>query len=80
MLMSTEDARHKWCPYVRIDGNNRFNSSMNEGYQRNHGPYHCLGEECMMWRRVHLHMMKGHAQSSATSHGYCGLAGKPDLD
>lgn len=43
----------------------------------------CAGSECMAWRVIHRlsvdnpMTLKGAGQSIDTSHGYCGLAGRP---
>ena len=42
--------------------------------------YRCLGSACMSWRTFHLSHVKGQDAGTVEQHGYCGLAGRPELD
>jgi hypothetical protein len=83
MLVTEEQAREKWCPFVRFD---------NEGCNRHHVQAHrmletgeqvarysndnpvyarCVASECMAWT------WKSELDKSVPLRtGYCGLAGK----
>jgi len=80
MYVTEAEARKLWCPFVRVDGSNRFNNTRNEGYNEAPGPYHCLGSECMEWRAVHARFLKEGASHLLEGHGYCGLGGRPDFE
>jgi len=79
MLISDKAAREKWCPLVRIDSGNRLHNSLTGGFDRSDKMYHCIAGDCMGWREFHLSHLKG-TEEGVTAHGYCGYAGKPDLD
>ena len=79
MFTSLEQARGKWCPFVRVEGSNRFNNTLTDGFANTRGPYHCIADECMMWRGVHGHLKHG-VQEALSQHGYCGLSAKPEYD
>ena len=79
MLMSQNVARAKWCPFVRIDNNNRLHNTMTDGFQNSDKMYHCIAGDCMGWRQNHLSHFRGDEQTLQT-HGYCGYAGRPELE
>jgi hypothetical protein len=79
MLMNESVARTKWCPHVRIDNNNRLHNTLTGGFANSEKMYHCIGSDCMSWRQFHLSHLKG-SDENLQSHGYCGLAGKLELD
>jgi hypothetical protein len=79
MMVSDKLARTKWCPYVRIDSNNRLHNSLTGGFQDSDKMYHCIAGDCMGWRQFHLSHLKG-GEEGVTAHGYCGYAGRPELD
>jgi hypothetical protein len=79
MLMSESVARTKWCPHVRIDNNNRLHNTLTGGFANSEKMYHCIGSDCMSWRQFHLSHLKG-SDENVQSHGYCGQAGKLELD
>ena len=79
MLMSEKVARTKWCPMVRTEGNNRHFNTMTDGFANSENVYHCLASDCMGWRQFHISYMKGGADG-IQAHGYCGYAGRPELD
>ena len=78
MMVSESAARTKWCPMVRIDNNNRLHNTMTDGFQNSELMYHCIATDCMAWRSFHLSHLKG--TGTVEKHGYCGLAGRPELD
>ena len=80
MLTSETKARQKWCPSTRVDGQNRFNNSLTAGFDNIHEQFHCIAGKCMLWGEIHLSHMKHGAEKSLVGNGYCGLAGKPDLE
>jgi hypothetical protein len=41
--------------------------------------YHCIAGDCMGWRQYHLSHFRGDEQTLQT-HGYCGYAGRPELE
>jgi hypothetical protein len=79
MFTSIEDARAKWCPFVRLDGYNRYNNTKSDGFVNSPAVYHCIADECMMWRGIHAHLKHG-AQEALHNHGYCGMGTKPDFE
>ena len=79
MLISDKTPRTKWCPYVRIDNNNRLHNSLTDGFQNSEKMYHGIAEDRMGWRQFHLSHLKG-SEEGVTAHGYCGYAGKPEID
>jgi hypothetical protein len=79
MFINEKSAREKWCPYVRIDNNNRLHNSLTGGFQNSDRMYHCIAADCMGWRQLLLSHMKG-GEDSVTSHGYCGYAGRPERE
>ena len=79
MLISDKVARTKWCPYVRIDNNNRLHNSITDGFQNSEKMYHCIAGDCMGWREFHLSHLKG-GEEGVQSHGYCDYAGRPEHD
>ncbi len=79
MLISEKAARTKWCPFVRADGGNRHYNTLSDGFQKSEGVYHCIGNDCMGWRQFHMSFMKG-GEEGVQPHGYCGYAGRPEVD
>lgn len=68
MLVSEEEATKKWCPMVRAEAG-FDNVAANAGASdRNPAWSHCIGADCMMWRRDPV---------GPTCFGYCGLGGAP---
>jgi len=79
MLTSEKVARTKWCPMVRIDGDNRLHNTLTDGFENSDKMYHCVANSCMAWREYRLsHMRSG--GSEPEHHGYCGLAERPEHD
>jgi len=75
MQLTEAEARHKWCPVVRVDGGNRVHNTMSDGFTNSDSSYRCIGSDCMAWRRYEI--TRAHGQTSNEHRGYCGLAGKP---
>lgn len=81
MLLSQKVARTKWCPFVSLNGNNRLFNTQTDGFENSERMYHCIAGSCMAWREFHLsHVKGGIGDEKADTHGYCGLAGRPELD
>lgn len=76
MRLTEQEARAKWCPFVRIEGNNRIYNTMTDGFDPVHLVQHCLGSLCMAWRTFQYSHM--HGGGELQTHGYCGLAGRPE--
>ena len=79
MMISDQVARTKWCPFVRIDSSNRKHNTMTDGFANSEKMYHCIAGDCMGWRQFHLSHMKGSSEG-IVAHGYCGYAGKLELE
>lgn len=59
-----EKAKKKWCPYARpaFDG----------------AGVDCIASRCMAWRWKPLFGSDSYAAALPPTHGYCGLAGRPE--
>jgi hypothetical protein len=73
-------AKERWCPFVRTESSNRINNSLTDGVINTPDLYHCVADECMAWRTIPLGHLKPGAAKTLEGHGYCGLAGRPDLE
>lgn len=70
MMLTEEEARKKWCPFVRYyeagdrAASNRWRQSLpaEEPHALNPVPCRCIASDCMMW------------QWFDHQKGYCGLA------
>lgn len=67
--MTENEAKTKWCPFVRaaygVEDRNAANSVCNRPENRIPSFSMCVGAKCMAWRET------------KPAEGYCGLAGKP---
>lgn len=70
MLLTEEDARATWCPFVRVNDFTSQRTAVNRGIMSDQN--RCISSECMAWRFAHPEEPEGVADL-----GYCGLAGKP---
>ena len=52
MLMSEQVARTRWCPMVRVDGDNRAFNTLSDGFEEYLQA--ACGSLCMSWREFHL--------------------------
>jgi len=77
MRVTEQEARQKWCPFVRVDGDNRMINMKTAGFDEEHMYHHCIGSDCMAWRPFAYSHVKG--GGSFDHHGYCGIAGRPEL-
>jgi hypothetical protein len=73
MLTTEEEAGTKWCPFVRVEGENRAYDT--EGMLSSGRSFHCIGSYCMAWRTLHV----GQGKPGPRDQGYCGLAGRPEF-
>lgn len=78
MLLNEAEARTKWCPHVRVEGNNRLHNAVTGGFSNEDTAFRCVAHDCMAWREHHLKFT--HGDADAVIHGYCGLSGKPAVD
>jgi hypothetical protein len=79
MMMTEGVARKKWCPFARLDNNNRVFSVDAEGFTNCNPSYRCIASQCMGWREYHLSHLKGSiTEAEMEKHGYCGYAGRPE--
>jgi hypothetical protein len=81
MTLTEEEARSKWCPFVRAGneaGCNRSDAASNGSL------IHCIASACMAWRTSETPERKKLADVEFARSGrrfeptgYCGLAGAP---
>ena len=69
--MLEEDAKKKWCPFVRLsitaDNSMSFDNRGNDW----HNP-DCIGSDCMMWEQ-HYHQDPETGEVDFDNYGDCGL-------
>jgi len=86
--MTEDQARKKWCPFVRFnfppipdsDGMERWNNrDAHVGSGQSEAA--CIASDCAAWRwkmtRMQAAQQRAISNSGAEESGYCGLAGKP---
>lgn len=70
--MTEEEAKTKWCPFVRVAAGMRdlaYNRAPNDSPIKHTA---CIGSACMAWRETH----RVTDANVDPRDGYCGLAGK----
>lgn len=78
-MHAEEEARKKWCPFVRLGNVGGCNMS---GPREAMGQAFCIASACMAWRWAYERIEsdhpyeEGYTQLSKTI-GYCGLACQP---
>ena len=88
MIVEEKKAGECWCPHVRHPGEEggTFNRGFEAGNEINTGRTSgnwscaCIGSRCMAWRwadNIVKHNKLELADGKSTTHGYCGLAGRP---
>ncbi len=83
--MTEDEAKTKWCPFVRLTGTERewhANRPQGAAAPSERSTYLCMGSACMAWRVVREEVSGTDADGfgyvrSAVTGGYCGLAGAP---
>lgn len=78
MRVTATQAKKMWCPFVRLEGSNRLMNMLTDGFDAEHRYQHCLADQCMAWRPFNYSHLKG--GDAIEGHGYCGLAGRPELE
>lgn len=78
MRVTEAQAKTKWCPFVRIEGDNRMMNTKTSGFDEEHTFQHCIGANCMAWRSFSYSHVKG-GDHGVEHHGFCGLAGRPEF-
>jgi len=79
MRVTEHEARKKWCPFARVEGNNRLMNMKTSGFDAEHMFHHCIGSQCMAWRSFHYTFVRD-VEHDVEHHGYCGLAGRPEAN
>lgn len=76
MSHTPEQARDLWCPMVRVGvmPSSGGPSAVNDPTVDLHGT--CIADKCAMWRWTAPQLGK---RDKAPTHGYCGLAGRPEV-
>lgn len=82
-MLTEEEARGKWCPFVRTgNGNNRVSAPPIKAgaplADEAVGP--CIASACMAWRWIERRNPQMHEVVLTSTHGYCGLASQPTKD
>lgn len=81
--MTEEEAKQKWCPFVRHTADGTDAASNRYATQSGATPEQqwnaCIGSACMAWRFNRDDWSENMSTGAITYHqgGYCGLAGKP---
>lgn len=84
MMDTEEEAKKKWCPMARTcytdarEGSSVSNRTIGpDGNGSTYGA-RCLGSDCMMWR-WETEICPEKQEIVNSNKGYCGLAGKPEV-
>lgn len=77
--MTEDEAKTKWCPFVRIGSTMSGKGSLNRDYALGHeiSSAGCIASQCMAWRWVEIMARDIPPNIEFHQPGYCGLAGKP---
>jgi hypothetical protein len=86
-MMTEEEARGKWCPFVRQSNgpDGSWNRTLHESASLTEPrTYGCIASECMAWRwedgvipGTDGKFYFGDETAQRPARGYCGLSGKP---
>ncbi len=77
--MTEDEAKTKWCPFVRAQQFQPFALGVADNPAVNRGEWsvNCLASGCAVWRWRHVSGIGGHAGEISTTDGFCGLAREP---
>lgn len=82
--MTEDEAKTKWCPFVRLtasQGEWHTNREGPKSHLSQEGHACCIASACMAWRWVREEVSgrdaDGFGYIRVVSGGYCGLAGAP---
>lgn len=79
--MTESEAEVRWCPFVRMmkteyppeaNAGVAVCAAVNRRAGHSANNFNCIGSECMAWR--------WRTERPEETHGYCGLAGKPEAE
>lgn len=75
--MTEDEAKTKWCPFVRFTGtpSDDLVPNRSEGCE---DTTRCIASACMAWKESGCHSQdkKGNHVFTPNGHGYCGLASR----
>lgn len=75
--MKEQDAKQKWCPYVRVEGANRWEMGPNPrpewGEETNPVMCRCIASDCALWVWEGEHLNGCHSNGAPCKNGHCGL-------
>ena len=74
MAYTEEEARLKWCPFVRVSNGPDGSWNRLETNPTTPSAYTCMGSACMAWRRERSQPAPFEG-GDGKARGYCGLAG-----
>lgn len=78
--MTEQEAKEKWCPFVRIDTGWRGVAANRIGNTELAPASRCIGSACMAFRSHPAHKIRispFENEVDVPAQSYCGLAGKP---
>lgn len=80
--MTEEEAKTKWCPFVRHTSSNGEDHAANRwGKSLSPEDCRCIGSQCAAWRWIYREHRGPNSmfpsRDEKTDRGFCGLAGKP---